>query len=264
MSRRRSSEDAPVSLFAFQDIITSITGIMILVVLMQVLEVVSRKAAEAPPLISDGETAPKQVPLDKLEKRKNELEAQLQKGVGILGKFIEIDPEQLVASVRAEEARKKKLRRRAAAAREQIKAAEREESKGDDGLEPEIEEEKRTLALIRTQIRDAKGKPIDIFVPGPMDKRPILVECAKNGLRVQVAGETERPLPFSSKAFTDDFIHWARKRSKTQEAFFLLLKPSFAPYAEVLITLVRNEGFALGYEPFEEKRTAVLGKGVPG
>ena len=39
MSRRRNSSEAPISLFSFQDLITSLSGILILLVLIMAIQV---------------------------------------------------------------------------------------------------------------------------------------------------------------------------------------------------------------------------------
>ena len=48
MSRRRSARQSAFSLFSFQDIITSVTGIMVLITLLLAVELINRTEASPP------------------------------------------------------------------------------------------------------------------------------------------------------------------------------------------------------------------------
>ena len=74
MARRKNDEN-PVSLFAFQDIITSITGIMVLVVLLIILDIIGHKEVK-----SAKKTSPFKEDIEKLEQMAAGLKKQLDEG----------------------------------------------------------------------------------------------------------------------------------------------------------------------------------------
>ncbi|MDG2470522.1 MAG: hypothetical protein P8M80_14665 [Pirellulaceae bacterium] len=90
---RRHRNDNPFTLFAFQDIITSVTGILILITLILALSLVLEPAAQVSQVQQDGKAL--QAELDQLESDIQALEAQTQIDAEVLDLLVSFGAESL-------------------------------------------------------------------------------------------------------------------------------------------------------------------------
>ncbi len=271
MRRRARASGTPLSLFSFQDVITSITGIMILVVLLRVLDVISRKSIEAVQRLPQGpEVIQLQSEIAALEEEHTGLKELVDKGRGEVADLSGIDLKQLRETIIAEEDRgktlAKNLNRETEEAKKLENAAKQAEGAAED-LARAIKAMQGQARELEAQVAAPTGvKPRVFYEPAPgLSKTPVLVQCSDKGVEAKVLGRTPEVRSFiqpgsrDHRASLSAFLAWARSLDKNRMAFFALVKPSAAPYADKeVIGKLRAAGFDVGYDPFDEEKTAIF------
>lgn len=269
MSRRRGGNDNPLSLFAFQDVITGVTGIMILVVLLLVLEVISQKSADTPKTSESEESAENvEEQIAALEKEKNALIHNIDRIQGDIQRLGGTDPRELQAAIKREKERALELADDIKATGDYIKKEQTRRGA------PEAEVDK--LAKRNRELRgifDTLAKELRIMqeegerVQFSSNRPHVLAQCSGKGIRVK-AWDGDREVQFMFPPGSTDptsalakFSQWIRTRQNDRERFIVALKPSAASYAADVIDLIRQAGFSLGHEPLEEDKTAIFGEG---
>ena len=275
MSPRGRSTETPLSLFSFQDVITSITGIMILVVLMLVLEVISRKELKTPGPPPKGKSAA-------------ELEGEIAAGQATLGKlqsavkqaeqtitmYSRNNPKEIAAAIEREEQKQRGLLNQVKKEGDKIARLNSQAEKIDEQnaqLTEEIEQLLAKLAELQRQLEALKVNPRVTFqVPRGTRKTPIVVRCSARGIRAKALTRDPEVKTFVApggdfQASVTAFIRWARTRNRRQDVFVVLVKPSEAMYARFVVdTLYRQKDekneprFSVGYEPIEQEKAPVF------
>ena len=260
---RRGRDSAAFSLFAFQDIITSVTGIMILVTLILALELIHRKETsperKTQQIVTEIQTAVSQV--GELESWIAELKDKLEQGAKRIGEVARFDAPRVRAQVAdltefntqvtSDLARLAKEQQDAL--RRQQEAKQFQEQRADDPqtiqqLHVEIKKKLETLAKLR------KSKRV-IFNPTEGDaKTPWLVEVTSQGLKAAKVGETARPQSFANPAA---FKAWAGKRDRDAEYFVLLVKPDGIQNFFAAREFLKQMRFDIGYDLLTAEQTAI-------
>lgn len=195
----------PISLFSFQDIITCLTGIMIVIVLVILLQLVDAltKATQSSPL----ETVYKelQAECDLLREREKELSARLKKLRKESKKQKDIPESELVKNIRREERYMKILAGELNQSEEELKKVKEEQSKLAEQLKAEEEKSENnkqrdtnisqilaeTERLKQEERRiyqefEKKRKMIRFTFSGMNNLTPVLIECCGWGFRTKV------------------------------------------------------------------------------
>jgi hypothetical protein len=274
MSRRRST--SPFSLFSFQDIITSVTGIMILVTLMLTIELLHRK--ETSPAAKSAEIAERlkdavdrnRCEAERLDREIEELRRELARAQTDILHLAAFDPNRVAAQitnlneltaqleaqlgeVRAEQTAAE-LRRRAAV-EEQARRANDPQT-----LEELLAEVRNTQEQLQ---RMRKSNRVIYNAAEGAAKRPWLIELSAAEMLVAPAGAAARAERFTDLAA---FRDWLRQRDAGGEYFVLLVKPAgIDRFARTLDTL-RQLRFDVGFDLLAENQTAVdphLGAAAP-
>lgn len=268
MTRRRRGGDSPLSLFAFQDVITGITGIMILVMLLLVLEVIERKAAEAPATATS--TAPAEditglvaAMQDEKEKLLGEI-ADIQKRLAGLPAA---EPRQIKLDTEDEKEKQVALDKKIEQLRVQVQEREKQADEAEANAATagrDREGLKEKVRGMEEELRKLEAENRVTFIFGETDKTPILVQCSQEGIRAKVLGETVEVERFDSPegsfgTAVANFRQWSLTRDKDSEAFVVLVKPSSVRYAPIVVSQLRGAGFDVGHEPLEEDKTGVFG-----
>lgn len=210
----------PISLFSFQDIITSLTGIMIIVILviaLQMLETVQQSQDAPPP---PQEYTDVQKTLEELKARLHALENQQEPLPEEWLEILNSTPEAIEAMRKREEARNESLKKKKqsnqktietlkekyAAIQEKLNKAEQELKELQQSLETplaESKEENKELEKKLAELKDklarlleeerklvnaiaAKRKKLEFSFVGERTHTPILVECKGNSFRAGV------------------------------------------------------------------------------
>ena len=285
MARRRISEGgSPISLFSFQDIITCITGIMIMLVLLLILDVITKTemAAKAEHLEPDvsGEDLPE---TELLQKQFEELRRDIEKNSIILERSELSDTANVAEEIAnadqrisesQQKVRDKSEERKSVKKRlEQIpdiRKRHKKQSESIGKIEGEVgevrkrqsENEERIegeIAVIRGEIEATKSGKKIFYVPAVQEsKQAILVQCGDNSIKAQPIDRSEKFKTFTSAA---QFMEYAKKRNKGREYFVILVKPDGIDFFKQIGGGLKNSGFDMGYEPLEQDKEAVFDEG---
>ncbi len=267
-----------ISFFSFQDIITSITGIMFLVVMMLVLLVVSRSTAPtAKEKQVDKDVAELQSKLDDLKRKiaanaasRDEMRRRMEELKQLDLASLEEKKAELLRrmeavsqSISQEKVNRAELEKMVAAAREaeaklQAESLQLEAEQSDaEKLQKEASTETETLGKLLKH----KENVVRFVWQGNIAQRPLLAVCSKEEIAVQ-DGLNGKPL-FTARAqegaLTDQFLDWCRKQGSHQYYFVLLVKPSAFVYAEVLSHRLKELGFERGREALPADDFEVMG-----
>ncbi|MFC1757867.1 hypothetical protein ACFL2H_03745 [Planctomycetota bacterium] len=261
---RRNRESVAFSLFAFQDIITSVTGIMVLITLMLALELVLRD--ESSPT---GETTKivEQIQstiadIESMEEKAGELKDRLSTGTDSIGDVAGFD----AASVNSELGEldnfnhkltadlRKIIKDQADAAKREADAENKRAAKAPDAdrvkiLHEQIQQKQQTLD-------DLKSSKRVIFNPTDGSaKTPWLVEVFKETILTAKTGVTAAPETFNE---VDSFTEWCvNHRNAQTEYFVLLVKPDGIANYQLIRQHLKSKGFDLGYDLLSAEQVAI-------
>lgn len=264
MSRRQQGNSAPISLFSFQDLITSLSGILILLVLLMAVQIAISKTI---PAASDNET--ETIPdLDGIKMSIASLKRQLGALRQALNAGSSVDAvaavEQTVAAERVRSELSKELTRmngwkeslesRLAVVKEM---AERQESEN----RPMKAELDQLQAALERAVRESKV----FYIPEKGDpKTPVLVECSGTAIRVGFISRPVAPVVFGTdKTGIRGFIRQLGEYSPTREYLVFMVKPSSLGYWEQLKEAAASRNFDMGYDALEEDKTIGFGNERP-
>lgn len=253
MARRRTTEEA-FSLFSFQDIITSVTGVIILVTLMLAVELSKRKPTPAP----NDQSAAEQIQ-SKLEAAGNEI-AAWREVVDSDQSFIDE-----VASLPASEVARAEqtLTRRVVEMEAVISELRRAESSSQARLK-EFESESRkaagtTLAQLRARteaLRDEleliTASNRVVYNPSPHSQKAAwLVDLQADRIHVSKPGASSDTRVFTASSEVRriaEFLGWAQARDGQSEYFVLLVRPESITFHDAVYEDLRDRQFELGFD----------------
>lgn len=264
MSRRRRRKHATVSLFAFQDVMAAVIGVLFFVVLLLALNLVDAGALAA----SAAANAPSPEALEDLgnqvtilKERLSDLEEQGKEAAGrterVLagGERAELEEVlRLDASLKALYKRIQKVeegKRRAALERLAPQAA-------------ELEKRKQELAAIEKELArrksddQAKTHPRVTYIlqAGPDSVVPWLIELSGKSLRAAPKDGGSAVVDFTAPTHAlrqKLFLAWARQQDTKTHYFVLLIKPSGSEYAYPLGQALRKLRFQIGTDLLPEE-----------
>ena len=248
------NNEAPVSLFSFQDIITTLTGIMLLFLLVMALvmiqvnselqknspvyEQLQQVRKENRALSADIQRTEQEIAA--LRKRKRELQsrddAQLK-----LDKFALEN--QLKEQQRELDALKRKLddlqKKKIVQTRQQQELTRKRQ---------ELEQKKKELATVKERIEKEKA----------VNKKPLSMECSGDKVRV-IPSDRAKMRIFKCETpvvadMVNEAIEFARRFPASENYYVLLIKPSAASYMEFLQNKLRTAipNLEYGMEPVQE------------
>lgn len=265
MSRRGRSPTG-VSLFSFQDIITSVTAIVILLALILAVEFLSRESSASPN--DRGRSAARlRQAIKQIEAEIRQLRLRLAEEAERAKAFARASPERLqreCADIRqhiaALQAELEQLRTRKAAL--QMK---RDEMAQEDSLR---KEDRRKLAELQAaaeakhkQLEKLKAENCLIYNPAPeTDKQAWVVDVSADRIVAAPLGGDRKPAEFTGHLLASpatEFSTWARKRSVARNYFVLLVRPSGIRTYKTVRSELEDMGFRMGYDVIGSKQTIV-------
>lgn len=257
MRRRRIKSDANVSFFAFQDIITSVSGILILIVLMMVLMLRTPSGGVAP--VEPSET-----------RSPEELAKLIETAIGKIRELAADDLEtggETVAGLEAAIARLEKeldeegdpLRRallrevEAAAAelariREQLAASEaaRETARA------ELAKVEAAIAERAEFLRDNQDASQVWLRFNPTEKIPVILELSGAGAVLRDIRKADFRENIAAAALSGRIRELAGRHDRGGAYFVFFIRPSGVGQVAELREVLSEEGFSLGYRPLAE------------
>ena len=267
---RRGRGGTPISLFSFQDIITCVTGIMILITLFLGIEVIRRK--EGSPdnrtktltkelVEASAKAVTVKATLAGNKRQIDELRAALAGGETELMESVKVDADEVSRKLRdldelnklmAGELKESDARRRQTEKElEEMMARESDRQSDKQTLEQLSQKVKEKIDELK-KLRQANRV---IFNPTQGDsKTPWLVELSATGILSAQLGKKEKPQSFPTTAA---FKSWAGKRSKAGEYFVLLIKPSTVDKFLDARQALEKQGFDVGFDLLRDDQTAI-------
>ena len=267
MSRRGGSSGGPVSLFAFQDIITTVSGIMVLVVLLLALEVLSAKSLKTPTPKAPPKEQRAEKEIAALSETIRKLEERIVRVVKEREQVAKLKLDQAPEELERASRRARETTREMAAMRPTLEQRTRQTAQLEretTELDRKTKELEARLKEVKEKVRqDSSLKRVHYVFARKAAKTPILVECSGEGVQARVLDGKSRTVEFfdprsvNYQSSLRKFAAWARKRNFLRELFVVVVKPSAAGYAPRVIQTLRRSGFEVGFEPLEEERTAI-------
>ncbi|MEX2121844.1 MAG: hypothetical protein WD847_19845 [Pirellulales bacterium] len=266
MSRRRRHA-AAFSLFAFQDIITSVTAIIILLTLLLAVELAQRHASPGPSAESAATAQRLRQVLESARAEAARLQAQLARNEAEIEELAAATPSQLRQRGKATQEQIDRLGREIAelktrqAQAHTRQTAMNESSAARDG-------DRRKLAAVRAQAQDdlervekLKRQNKLIYNPSPGDaKRAWLVDLQPDRIVTARLGRAEAPMVFDSSLSTmrrRGFMAWVADRSSSSEYFVFLIRPGTIELFAELQSSLEPLGFDIGFDVIGAGQTVI-------
>ena len=271
----RNEEDSAISLFSFQDIITSLTGIMFLVVLLLVLMLLTShqpggKAAEE---VRDLQTQIEKLrkELQSLQQTQQTLDDSLQKLKQLSDKEIEVMHHQLQEQVRQTRQKLEDTTRLNHIAqqenkdiRQKIQTAEETAgtvSKKIESLQKSIARQKEILKKKEQEIKQKK-QLIKFAIDSSSSKKPLLAELDANGITLFYPEENRR-IDFKNPGNVDsalrNFNMYLTGVDKTEYYFSVAIKPNGFKYANSLLKMLKESNIERGFEILPDNGSTLFG-----
>ena len=266
-------DSPPVSLFSFQDIITSITGIMFLVVLLLALVILDssilNSASEnntTPPPADPAELRNK---IASLRKRLQDSRKEMQTLSLQMDPLLSLPLEQAEQELALQQERRTALKQQLAETerilrplQKQNQTLERESRRLLDSnrdLDAQIRKRTTELAAARTELEEQKSrlekrkKLISYSIDSDFPKKLLIVECNSDGIRVKntATGELKSFIDKNDLTYASSisaFLKWAKTRNRQTEYFSLVITPDAFGYVNNLDHALVAEGVSRGRE----------------
>ena len=258
MARRKKS--MAFSLFAFQDIITSVTGIMVLVTLILALELIQQKES-SPPVKTAQVASQTRDAVAQNEGRIQQLQDRLEAGREQMTQVAAFDAAHVSQQLEDLKELNDELDREldeyakesaaAAARKEQAEAEQNRRASEPQTLESVTADLKRERDLIE-KLR--KSNRTIFKPPEGAAKTPWLVEVTGQGLIAAQCGVSAPPKQFRNATALRDF---AVGRDKGSEYFVLLVKPAGLDDFRRATIYLKEAGFDVGFDLLRTEQTAI-------
>lgn len=261
MSRRSKGSSSPISLFSFQDLITSLSGILILLVLIMSVQIAVQAVTATSPRIEDPEIQARLPALreetEALRKRLAELRALhnsqgTNDAVSVVRASVQAEREHELLRVAIE-----KMNSAVAALEKRLEMIRSEEA--------EARSQATTLTQEMDDLRTAQAEALEqkrIFVipEEGTTKTAVIVECSDAIARAGYIDRAAPPTSFSTeREMSTEFRKYLGGLSSSREYIVFMVKPSGVNVFQALRSIAVASGFDVGYDALEEDRSIALG-----
>ncbi len=255
----RKSKGSPFSLFAFQDAITSVCGVIVLTTLLLAVELTRRSVDEDAPDVESNAARVREIrseTLARLQAIKTLEETQIipSADVGSSG----LSKAELEERASRVESRLESAKKEGERLKQELEEAKKLEEPDSD-LSKKIDELREKNRLARDEIKAIEAEsnePVDenvvLFSYSEAAKeKPWFVDISGAKIVARPTLEGEETQEFESP---DEFLKWARRRSKAKEYFVLIVRPSGAASNDVVSMVLEDAGFKIGIDLVGENR----------
>lgn len=255
--RRRRNEN-PLSLFSFQDIITSVTGILILLAIMLAIAVI-RQTDAAPvddirPEIDalSAQVKSLETEISQLDMIVRETDSQMTRWSGRTKDELQTELASLLATKKMEEAKLYQFKSSVADARQNLQKMATDPLVGK--LKSAIAEGERKLTDINNKKSQLSSGKRVVYHFRNTSSRPWLVEITKERIRAGRAGEKATPLEFKT---VNQFIAFVKAQPEGDRYFVLILKPSGVDVYGRIRDELNSLNVDIGTDLLDEGQTAL-------
>lgn len=268
MSRRRA-QGPSVSFFAFQDIITSVVGIFVLITLIMMVDLVRKTGSSSATQQRVADTfsaaiADLQMQLEQIEKRSKELDVLASK-IGAVQVFNKDEiAKDLRASIQSLDEQIERTEQR----NREIQRIIDSQTKAQTDLQ--IETQKRSpdrdeLAKLLKQLEklDSKIGEMDldeplVFKSQPLDGRSVVVIDVTSTEAIVLDLQADQRSTMRGQSLERDFKSWMKSHAKGSYHYFLLIRPGGASNFETLRAILVNNSASYGYDVLDQDRALKL------
>ena len=246
MSRRRTG-NAAFSLFAFQDIITSVTGIMILITLILAIELMNR--VEGTP---QAQTKIQHQNIQKVNEELQKLIAAARANLDAQTNDLKGLPAYDIATLKKmlEQSRSNRQHHARETQRQQNEFDKRQKQLTRMNADPKIKAARKKLSKLEKDnlkqqrlLKELDSSDRVLFTTGVKDKTVWVVEIVGTRIRAAKIGVRMKPLVFSDQIA---FCRWARQQNRSRTGFYMLVKPEGVQnYRDIRKNL--GSGFTIGF-----------------
>lgn len=287
-SRFRNGSSAKTSFFAFQDIITSVSGILILIVLILSLDLnklasSSSEGVATPAPELEARLTAMLIEQSRLELRLDELRQTLaDTRSAVTAETLEKEIANMQARIRTEQGKAEEQARRTASQNEAIR--QQDAALGLNSVRDTIEKARRdaeelavkekavrqSLAELAGAVRQAQDRVLTAkstagqvwLIPSPTatSKEPILLLTGRSSV---VAERFDRPdlrASFSSPSVVSEFNRYLDRASAQNQYLVFYVRPSGIGIFEELAKVAKQKGFEIGFDALEEDRQVHFSK----
>ena len=226
---RRSRTHPQMSLLAFQDIITAVTGIVIVMVLMLILELPEHNSG-SPPSSDTPPLAELQTQLADVHEQIEQLKEQARRAAETTGTLAENSPEDIDREIRQLQAQREQLERDLRQAeqnsRDLRQRAARDASGQQASLQRQLEALRRRIAALEQQLKEEQASQRPLYqMPGSMRQEGWLAVVEQRQIQVAPIGRAARPVTFRGTEAAALFISWLEREQHQRSYFLLLIRP---------------------------------------
>jgi Skp family chaperone for outer membrane proteins len=263
---RRGRSRSPFSLFSFQDIITCVSGIIILITLVLALELSQRKqgspqvdtaklAAQLREAVADAQAEAARLE-DELKRRAESAQEVGGASASALRHELFVLSEQ-IGSLEAELA---SLQRQEQTVKEKDEAVQARRFDREKDSQKLADEEQKVKDLDE-KLKNARRPGQLFYNPRTADGKLVwLIQIEGDRILVAAAGSTVRPGVYtevSALLFQTPLEKWLASRSAQADFFFLLVRPAGTDHFVKLKELLVKRGFGIGYDLLGIQQSAV-------
>ncbi len=257
---RRRPHENPITLFSFQDIVTSVTGILILMTLLLTVALVTREfASPARATAAIAETASHV--LQDTQAEIAALRQRYQAESAALSQLADIAPAQVQREVFDLRQELNSLGLQVGALRESREHAEasrrewNDRARGFEELESRLQSLQQEIERLAAERQRLMEEDRLIFNPQPsISKTAWLVDLGPAEVIVARVGVREKPQAFPNVAA---LLRWARTRGPQNDYFVLLVRPGGISAYETVFVALRDAGYDLGVDLIAESQTVI-------
>jgi len=256
----RRRQTPPFSLFAFQDIVTSVTGVILLVTLLVTLVLITRELGRpevrSRAVVQEIEPLLEQVKIEitQLRKRVKMSQAEIEQLVNVVPSEVRRqlhDLEMQLDRVSKHTESVEEQLRRTTSDEQTWKARQHDSHRNKQKLQ-ELEKKIRELERLRSQLEDENRLIYNPHqAPG---KTAWLVDLAEQRILVARLNVAESPKSFSSPTA---FLNWANGRDPVREYFVLLIRPNGVTHYRTVFAGLQQKSFDLGTDLIAQDQTVI-------
>jgi len=248
----RRQHSSPLSLFSFQDLITGVSGIMILMVLVMLVDIVQRKSGSVlPPKIVE------QNDIDKVKLEVETLTEQYRVNASHLAlTIIQTNRNELtdVVEVKQEVSQQE---RRLLALQSQVRELQMQLHKlVIDKTESERKrvETESIRAAFEVAIAKTAENELTIIPERGYNKTPIYLDCSGRDVKVCFPIHKKDSQTIPVEGVQGELRKLAKHFDSESNYFVLLIRPSSMSYAFTIEALLESIGFKTGRDPISESK----------